>query len=141
MNSNSYLYHAERPGLKGVGFTLLELLIAVVVIVIISAIAVPGYNSSLRKARRADAQAELLRLQQAEERWRANNFSYAELATLGGASSVEAFTFAITDVSAVGYTLTATASGNQVRDTEAGVRCSVMTLNESGVGAPSGCWR
>ena len=59
------------------GFTLIELLVAVAIMGIIAAIAYPSFMDSVRKSRRADAFTALNAVQQAQERWRANNASYA----------------------------------------------------------------
>ena len=45
---------------KNRGFTLIEILIVMVVIGILAAIAVPSYNSQLRKSSRAQAQAVMM---------------------------------------------------------------------------------
>jgi type IV pilus assembly protein PilE len=50
------------------GFTLIELMIAVAIIGILAAIAVPSYQESVNKSRRADAKATLLGLANAMER-------------------------------------------------------------------------
>jgi type IV pilus assembly protein PilE len=51
------------------GFTLIELVVAMVIAAILAAIAIPGYSSYVRKARRADAKTALLDLAGLEERY------------------------------------------------------------------------
>jgi len=51
------------------GFTLLEVVIVMVVIAILSAIAFPSYQDSVRKARRGDAQEALLECASAQARY------------------------------------------------------------------------
>ena len=68
------------------GFTLIELMIVVAIIAIIAAVALPSYFDSIRKSRRSDAISEIARVQQAQERWRANNV--ANNATLTGAGGL-----------------------------------------------------
>ena len=60
------------------GFTLIELMITVVIIGILASIALPSYQESLRKGRRSDGQAELLRIASLQERYFYNNGEYAE---------------------------------------------------------------
>jgi type IV pilus assembly protein PilE len=65
------------PPLPNRGVTLLELLIAVMVVGIIAALAYPSFTGAIRKSRRADAMAALTQVMQAQERWRANNTTYS----------------------------------------------------------------
>ncbi len=53
---------------SGKAFTLIELMIVVAVIAILTVIAYPSYQDSVRKSRRADAKAALLELAQWMER-------------------------------------------------------------------------
>lgn len=50
------------------GFTLIELMIAMAILAIIAAIALPSYQDSVRKTRRSECQAMLLQVAQAQER-------------------------------------------------------------------------
>ena len=58
------------------GFTLVELLIAIVIVAIIAAVAVPAYTSNVRKGRQVDAQRILMSLAQIEEIYRYQNGVY-----------------------------------------------------------------
>lgn len=51
------------------GFTLVEVMVAVAILAIIGAIAVPLYESQSRKGKRADAMTSLERVAQAEQRY------------------------------------------------------------------------
>jgi type IV pilus assembly protein PilE len=59
------------------GFTQIELLIAMAVVAVLAAIAIPFFNDAVRKSRRSEAIAALSGVQQAQERWRTNNSKYA----------------------------------------------------------------
>lgn len=58
------------------GFTLIELMVVVTVVGILAAIAIPSYQESVRKSRRAQAKADLVELAQTLERFRTVNGSY-----------------------------------------------------------------
>lgn len=129
------------------GFTLVELLIAVVVATILAAVALPSYQRMAQKGRRADAVALVSRIQQAQERWRSNNSGYATtLAALditSAASDKGYYQATLSNVSATGYTITATVvSGSaQASDTD----CATMTVTQASGnlaygGSTNGCW-
>lgn len=62
---------------RGRGFTIVELLIAVVVVGVLAAVALPTFLDSIRKSRRSDAMQALNSVQQAQERWRGTRATYA----------------------------------------------------------------
>ena len=62
---------------KGDGFTLVELMIAMAVIGILSAIALPSYNEYMRRAARAGGQNYLADVAQRQELFFQNNRTYA----------------------------------------------------------------
>lgn len=126
------------------GFTLIELMIAVVIIGILATIVYPSYQDSIRKSRRADAITELLKVQQLQEKWRANNTAYGAQADILGASTYTSpggyYTVAIAGQSATAYTATATATGAQAGDSA----CATIVLNQDGpdksTTAKAACW-
>jgi type IV pilus assembly protein PilE len=65
----------QRPA-RASGFTLIELVIAMVIGAILMAVAFPSFMDSLRKGRRSEATAALASIQQEQERWRSNNQQY-----------------------------------------------------------------
>jgi prepilin-type N-terminal cleavage/methylation domain-containing protein len=69
------------------GFTLVELLIALVIVAITAAVAIPAYTSKVNQGRQQDAQRILMSLAQTEEIYRFENGSYtgtiANLTALG----------------------------------------------------------
>ena len=69
-------------------FTLFEMLIAMAIAAILLAVALPAYQDSVRRGRRADAVAALSAAQLSQERFRANVASYAgSLSDLQGVSA------------------------------------------------------
>ena len=128
------------------GVTLIELQITVLIISIIAIIATNLYTSYVRKARRIDAINAILSMSLAEEQYRSNNTLYGTLAqTWGGvtASPEGYYTLSIANVSASSYTITATATGDQVNDAVDGTSCTPITLAVSNgvvTKSPSVCW-
>ena len=68
------LGHAPLPQR---GFTLIEVMIAVVIVAILVAVALPAYQNSIRKSRRSEAFAALSNVQQMQERHRSSQPVYA----------------------------------------------------------------
>ena len=100
------------------GFTLIELMIVVVVVAILAAVAYPSFMGSIRKGRRSEAFSALSNVQQAQERWRANNSTYnSDLSSaaptglaIAAATSSGYYALSLADVSATGYKAVATLS-------------------------------
>ena len=67
---------------KARGFSLIEVMIAVAIVGILVAIALPSYQKHLRKTRRADAQAFLTQVAQKQQQYLLDARSYA----LGGSA-------------------------------------------------------
>jgi type IV pilus assembly protein PilE len=130
------------------GFTLIELMIVVVIVGILAMIALPAYQDYARKSRRAEAISLMLDLQLSEEKFRANNPSYAStLAAMGITSTYVGnqvdpayYTFGIA-ASTNTYTITATAQGSQASDKQYGTPCHALTINQSNAKTPADCWR
>ena len=72
------------------GFTLTELMIVVVIAAILAAVAMPAYQNYAREAARADAQATLLTLANAQEKQFTAGSTYVnDLALLGRTATEE----------------------------------------------------
>jgi type IV pilus assembly protein PilE len=125
------------------GFTLLELMTVIVVVAILVAIAVPGYQSQAKKARRQAATTTLQDLAMRQNKWRADHATYGSLADIGGAASDENYTYSVTVNDAANFTLEAEAKsdGAQRDDTD----CLTLTYewvgaNRAATKEPEECW-
>ena len=116
------------------GFTLIELMIAVAVIAILAAIAYPSYQDSIQKSRRSEAFTEVSRIQQAQEKHRANNTAYStDLGSLGigvvNSGVVTAsynstyYTLTVATASATAYTVRATARAGTSQASDTNCQC------------------
>ncbi len=105
------------------GFTLIELMVVVAVIAIIAAIAFPSYTESVKAGRRAAAVSGVADLQLQQERWRAENSTYAASGlTMPEAS--EFYTYGYTGGAT--YAATATPKGKQEGDS-----CGTLTASNT----------
>lgn len=137
-------------GRNSLGFTLVELMIAVVVVAILLAVAVPSFQDSMRKSRRSEAMTALTQVQQAQERWRSNNTAYASaLSTLGLASETPSGRYEISVSAAPGgvaltnaylavaYGKSGTSQASDVNCRRMAVRLQSGSLSYAGCGACS----
>jgi type IV pilus assembly protein PilE len=130
--------------LRGAGFTLIELMVAIAIIAILAAIALPSYQEHLLKAKRTEGKTALLKALQLEERWYTSNGTYVSdlgpLFGLGAGVKPKSgedptqgnyeLTAAQTDANGLqqGVTITATPTG-----TFSDPWCGVLTINSLGV--------
>lgn len=137
------LVNLRRP--RSAGFSLIELMIAVAIGGIIVAIALPAYQGSVRKSRRADAFAAVSAVQQAQERWRANHQEFSTNVTDDlRVTAPPLYSLSVTapgspDSLANGYVVTATGRGAQATDTA----CPTLTarmVNGNITYTPTSCW-
>ncbi len=129
----------KKPIVKSPGFTLPELMIVIAIVAIIAAIALPSYQDSVRKARRAEAQRDMVSFAGNAERIFTQDNSYANAdADADGkpddVADTDFYTYTVA-VAATTYTITATPTAVQSADT-----CGTMTLNHQGKEEPAGCW-
>jgi type IV pilus assembly protein PilE len=127
---NALVLSACRKGRRSAGFTLIEVMIVVVIIGLLATLAVPSYLDSIRKARRGDAITRISQVQQAQERWRANNPAYGTLANVGVAATTADghYTLSVPSSTATSYQILATATGAQFGDSS----CRFIQLTMSG---------
>ncbi len=135
------------------GWTLTELMVALAVAATVAALAIPGYQTAQRQARRSDAQSALLQLQMDQARWRTSHDSHAaELNLLGWRNDLSPaghYQISIEDAGADGFTVKATPRGAQALDSA----CNPMRLQLSQAATvqltsgtspdrdPARCWR
>ena len=115
------------------GFTLIELMIAIAIVGILVAVAVPAYQDSVRKARRGQAKADLMDISQQAERFRTVNGTYVGFDIPAGLQvsprqGTAYYTIAIAGRTVNGYTLSATPQGPQTQDS----LCGTLGLNAAG---------
>lgn len=132
------------------GFTLIELMIAVVIVGVLASLAFASYNKSVQKSRRSDAKLALTQAATLQEQWYFQFNSYTNDVTNLGSSDATLespdghYIVVVNTPTPDQYTLVATAVGSQLADTE----CRTMTLFHTGqktaatnLAAPSTvCW-
>jgi len=120
------------------GFTLIELMIAVAVVAILVSIALPSYQTYIRKSRRPDAKTALLDLAAREERYYTLNNAYTnQLSNLGFATNAAVglgssagkpdYTMSIVTGAGNAFLLQALPANDQVNDA-----CGGYTLDNLG---------
>lgn len=131
---------------RGKGFTLIELVVAMVIIAILAAIAIPNYTDYIRRSNRSDARGQLLQAGLWMERFRTERGTYVGAALPGGlqqspSTGTSRYNIAVGGLTATTYTLTATPVG-----TMAGDACGNLVLNNLGQRTRTGaaplvlCW-
>lgn len=129
--------HAER------GFTLIELMIAVAVIGILIAVALPSYDSAMRKSHRGEAQAVLMDIATRQQQMLVDTRKYVatveDLHTSVPTRVSARYTIAISLGSGPKPTFTATATpiGEQAKD---GSCAPLLSIDQNGTKLPAGCW-
>lgn len=140
----------NKPVLPGEnGFTLMELLVAVVVVGILASIAYPSYVESVRRAKRTEGKAALMQTLQAQERYYSQRNAYLAYS----ASAPKGFkTHSGDSLAGSLYALSADAcTGEVIRDCVTVTAkpkfddpaCGTLALSSHGLRSPAdpACWR
>lgn len=121
------------------GFTLMELIIAMVIIGILTAIAIPNYTAYIQRSRRAEARNTVLEAAVWMERWRTERGRYDMPPPAAGgtppplpftvvpATGAVNYNVTVVTPTAINYTITATAVGLMAADP-----CLTLTIDETG---------
>lgn len=126
------------------GITLIELLIALVIVAILAAIAYPNYRDYVARSKRNEAKAALLQIATNQERWYLTVTPHrytADLANVGVNPITDSGAYAIAITSATADDFTATAT-YLIGDAEAS-RCLTFQIDSRGqrTSAPEpDCW-
>jgi type IV pilus assembly protein PilE len=139
-----------------IGFTLIEVMITVAIIGILSAVALPSYQSYIQKSRRSEARVILMDAASKQEQYILNFRTYTTTMTaLGYATSPAISETGLYSVAAVAgacgniarcYTLTATAVTGKGQDKD--TKCRSFSLDSTGTktsknasdAATTECW-
>lgn len=124
---------------KARGFTLMEVLVAVVIIGVLSALALPAYTSYVTRSRLTEAYTSLASVQPLAEQYWSNNRTYVGMSVPSASTN---FSYALTASSTSAYTVTATGA-----DTMTGFSFTIdQAGNRATTGVPTGwtssatCW-
>lgn len=120
----------KRPPWRSNGLTLIELMIAVAVVGILAAVALPSYNEYVMRSHRANARAALLDAAQWMERTATARGRYPLAAAIPpGVLTVEGGRYNIVAVSANGLTYTLTANPNPAQSMD---QCGAYQVDQTG---------
>lgn len=124
------------------GFTLIELMVAVVVVAVLAVVSLPSYAEFVRRGTRADAQAFLmevaLRQQQRLVERRAYAGSLDDLGMAAPKSLAGKYALTMTVPAAVPPTFTISAAPQGAQASEG---CGTLSLTSSGQRSPAHCWQ
>lgn len=124
------------------GFTLIELMVVLAIVALLAAMAIPSYSRYTYRARRAEGQALLMHIANAQERYYAVQHRYGDLVAIGYSSAVTAFSesghyqaqVTLLDADGAGQAYRATATGQGVQAADA---CGALSIDNTGTRWPA----
>ena len=124
---------------KQAGFTLVELVIAMVIVAILASIAVPSYRDSVRKSDRRAAQAAMMHIANLQHQYFVANRTFGTVDDLGYSLPPEVsgkytLTIELDDGPPPGFTIEMEAA--DAKEASYGV----LSLDSAGVKGPAGKW-
>ena len=130
------------------GFSLIELMIAVVIVGILAAIAIPMYSDYVTRSRRADGQATLMQVAQELERcytqfskYNDNSCSVVNGGVVSETSDQGFYVVTASKLDESAFTLTATPQNEQADDTDCGdLILTHLGEKKTSTGASDDCW-
>ncbi|EOW9109537.1 type IV pilin protein [Vibrio cholerae] len=130
------------------GMTLIELMIAVVIVGVLASIAYPAYTNYVKEGHRKQAMADMTKIQLYLEENYHNGYTATGIVdaqkVCNSFCSVDSDRYKIVvETAATSYAITATpqSSKGQNSDQCYGSTYPSLTLNEKGVTSPIGCWK
>lgn len=129
------------PNVRSRGFTLIELMVAVAIVAILAAIAIPGYTAYVVRANRSAAQAEMMAIANRQQQYLLSSRSYATKEQLEDAGyslprqvgAKYSYAISLGSGSVPSFTITFTPIGSQASD-------GVLKLDSEGTKTPAGKW-
>ncbi|BDA00986.1 Type IV pilus biogenesis protein PilE [Vibrio cholerae] len=130
------------------GMTLIELMIAVVIVGVLASIVYPAYTNYVKEGHRKLAMADMAKIQLYLEEKYNNGYTATGIVdaqkVCNSFCSVDSDRYKIVvETAATSYAITATpqSSKGQNSDKCGGSTYTSLTLNEKGVTSPSACWK
>jgi type IV pilus assembly protein PilE len=130
------------------GYTLMELMTAVVIVAILATIATPSYRAYLLRTHRITAKNALLAIATSQERYYLSHHSYGTIAQLAAdnytvTSENDMYTITMEAADAATFTAKATAAaGSNGVDMRKDIKCQWFQITAAGVRTASSpdCW-